>query len=246
MFGLVLTAAVNFEEIYTAVKIRRLDTIKVVTGWGLNWNDSVDGNRRALVSSLVPNIVVRTVAGDPSNPSAATFPIVDDVIAEITPWYAVKRDIIIELGNEPNILPYEGTELQDFVYTYRWYLAESIKRLRYFFPHAKLMSTALQPDKKVDYWYQIFSAPDMNIYNMVDYVGVHAYEHTSFLSPQTNHFAKMITRFKPYQKKLFFSELGIAGTNPNKLDEYRTISHSYPVTYYHYNYYGDIDGNYHV
>lgn len=240
-FGYVLTGAKNFEEVYRTTKTINANCIKVITGWGLNWNDYIEGNRRALVCSLVPTVVIRTVAGDPSS-SGALHPVPELVVAEIEPWYAVKRDIIVEIGNEPNVFSSE----QEYIYVYRWYLEQTINQLRTYFPHAKIMSTAMQPDKNVERWYQIFSEPSMNIYDMVDYVGVHAYEHTSFFKPETKHLTKMRNLFNSYAGKLFFTELGINGFNPNKLEEYRQISVSNPVTYYHYNSYGDIDGSYHV
>lgn len=241
MFGYVLTGAHTFEEVYKVTKILKADTLKVVTAWGLNWNDKVEGDRRALICSLTPNTVIRTKAGDPSS-NGTLHPVADEVIAEIIPWYAVKRDIIIEIGNEPNTYSSEP----EYIYIYRWYLAETIQRLRTFFPHAQIISTALQPTKNVKRWYEIFNAPDLNIYTKVDYIGVHAYEHTSFLHPQTGDISRMQSIFQKYTEKLFWTELGINGANPKKIEEYRQISLHNPVTYYHYNSFMDVDANYHV
>jgi hypothetical protein len=238
MFGYVLTYARNVEELYIATKKIGADTIKVITAWGLPWDSTQEGNTRALIASLTPNTVIRTKSGDPSS-NGTLYPIPDIIIQEIRPWYSVKRNIIIEIGNEPNV----HSSTQDYVYIYKWYLAQTILRLRVEFPHAKIMSTALQPDKNVEYWHQIFSE---DIYDTVDYVGVHAYEHRSFTQPITHHYDKMLSIFALQKSKLFFSELGINGANSNKLAEYKAIAMRFPVTYYHYNSALDIDPQYHV
>lgn len=244
MFGMVLTNAPSFDHVRSIVKKQRLDTIKVVTYWGLPW-DEQSNNNRALICSLTPNTIVRTVSGDSSNPQGSLHPIPEKVIEEIKPWYECKRDIIIEIGNEPNM--HANTEM--YIYTYRWYLNECIKACRKHFPLAQIMSTALQPDRQVQHWYDIFSARDMNIYDSVDYVGVHAYEHMSFQTDAiiaTNHMKYMLDIYKGYKARLFFSELGINGRNPNKLEEYRTISNEFPTTYYHYCFDRMVDSAYHV
>jgi hypothetical protein len=237
----VLTGARDFEEVYRTIRAIDADTIKVVTGWGLSWDNYDEGDRRSLVCSLVPNTVVRTRTGDPSS-GGTLHPIPENVVREIQPWYDRKRNIIIEISNEPNVY---SSDI-NYIYEFRWYLAECIHLCRTRFPHAKIMSTAVQPDKDVERWHQIFSEPNMNIYDMVDYVGVHAYEHMSFAQPITHHYDKMLSIFSKQKSKLFFSELGINGKNSNKLAEYRKIAKQFPVTYYHYNSALDIDPQYHV
>lgn len=245
MFGVVLTQAHSFDEFRTFVKKNTLDTIKVVTAWGLSWEDQ-RSNNRALICSLTPNTVVRTKSGDPSYLLATRHPIPDYVVQEIEPWYRCKRDIIIEIGNEPNLFSSESR----YFYEYRWYLLETIKVCRRHFPLARIMSTALQPDYNVQAWFSVFNEKGSNVHDVVDYVGVHAYEHTTFLPnsayAQTRHLQKIEQMYAPYKDKLFFSELGINGVSNRKLQEYRVIGDRYPTTYYHYVQDEGVDSQYHI
>lgn len=241
---MVLTNAPSFDHVRNVVLRQKLDTIKIVTGWGLPWND-IKNNNRALICSLTPHTIVRTTNGDPSNAQSTKHPIPDKILAEIEPWYKCKRDIIVEIGNEPNMWSND----QDYIFTYRWFLNETIKEIRKTFPLAHIMSTALQPEREVKQWYDIFSQEEMNIYEKTDYVGVHAYEYISFFPgtiPSTNHYKKMVQLFEKYKSKLFFSELGINGNTKNKIEEYRLLSSTYPVTYYHYCFDRMIDSAYHI
>jgi hypothetical protein len=238
MFGVVLTAAHQFREVYNTIQKNNLDTLKVVTAWGLPWDENCN---RALVSYATPNLIVRTKAGDPSVYQASLHPVYHYVFDEIDPWYKARQDIYIEIGNEPNI----RDSSNDYIYTYRWYLAETIQACRVRYPQAKIISTALQPDRDVEKWHHIFSEQSMNIYSMVDYIGVHAYDARSFDTPTQYHIQKMLRIFGT--QKLFFTELGIANPDvKDRIAQYKRVAQHYPVVYYHYNSMKDMDGNYHA
>jgi len=109
MRGIILTNNQgNFLEFRKTVRKYNYDTVKVVSAWGIG--KSWDTVTRAQMLALTPYTIVRTVTGDPSYKDSwngkreYVYPDSKRAIAEITPWYAIKPDILIEIGNEPNLL----------------------------------------------------------------------------------------------------------------------------------------------
>src|SRR5215471_621032 len=91
MQGLVLTSVDNLSGLLDSMRANGIPLLKVVTGWGTDWNS--EAIRQACA---MPSLLVRTVSGD----GARLDP--DAVLEEIAPWYAARPHIQIELGNEPN------------------------------------------------------------------------------------------------------------------------------------------------
>ncbi|NTV65972.1 MAG: hypothetical protein HGA65_20895, partial [Oscillochloris sp.] len=62
--GVVLTYVDKLDTLEDCLRLGGYDTVKVVTGWGLasGWNPEA----RKRVLNMVPNVIVRTVSGDPS------------------------------------------------------------------------------------------------------------------------------------------------------------------------------------
>ena len=119
------------------MQIGGYDTVKVVTGWGLpnGWN----AETRTRLLTMVPNVIVRTVSGDPSyarpiNPLNEPnkvgagadyweydFPDPNRVVQEIADWYAFKPDQAPASKGELR----EAMELhQKFFPTKQWYVTE--------------------------------------------------------------------------------------------------------------------------
>src|SRR4051812_20130974 len=98
--GVVVTHVYNLGQLADCLNRGGYDTIKVVTGWGMDagWNTE---NMRQLLH-MAPNVIVRTVAGDPSydhhNPDFQ-LPDANRVRSELAPWYAIRPDIMFEIGN---------------------------------------------------------------------------------------------------------------------------------------------------
>lgn len=182
--GIVLTHVYELEQLEDCVRRGHYDTVKLVTGWGLDSGWQPAAMQRVL--SLVPITIVRTVSGDPSygTPDLRAqyqYPLPERVQAEIAPWYALRPDILIEIGNEPNIQP-RG---DDFIWEYTYYLAQTIIRCRTAFPNAQLIAPALILDPVCNpRRFLEICHPAME---MCDYIGVHVYEYYGFMADQQQH-----------------------------------------------------------
>lgn len=220
------------------------NAIKVITSWGMPWNDLT----RAQVLATVPNAIVRTTAGDPSNKSASVYLLPDVVVEELRPWVAIKPDVMIELGNEPNIKDVDP-------WIYRWWLKESIIRCRREFPAAHIISPALIHNDSVTTWLDIMA----DVMAMADSIGIHVYEHYGFIGTfpaKTNQFALLdkAHHAKFPAKPFILTEFGINDPpTPKKVKHrrYYEFVQSLPPRYlgglyYHINEANDIDPQYHL
>lgn len=239
--GGVVTQAYSIDQIIDMQKRGKHTAVKIVTGWGVQggWNDAT---RRAVLAS-VPFVIVRSVAGDPSfDNGSARLPEAHRLIAEFAPWYALRRDVVFEVGNEPNIGKWAGDE--EYMWAYRLHLSAAIDELRRAFPGAKFCAAAPILDRVYapERWLDV-CADAMRRYN---YVGVHAYELYSFTRtnvPRTNQLADGIrwygARFP--QVPWLLTEYGIndrATSAHHKGEAYARLVKSLPAqfkaaTYYH-------------
>lgn len=166
--GTVLTSAPDVARVQASVQAGGYDTLKVVTAWGLArpWDDIT----RAQVCNLTPTTVVRTHAGDPS--AGKPFPHVEEVLAEVAPWLAVKPNCLVEIGNEPNSSPAVDT------YGYRWHLNNTLQQLRDRYPGVQVIAPALVlgPTSRADVWLDTCA----DVFAQCDLVGVHLYEFYGF------------------------------------------------------------------
>jgi len=255
-FGPVLT---NVKDVQTLIKYRNqsnMSSIKVVTGWGFDrgWSDTT----RAQLLCLTPNPIVRTTVGDPSNKDAATYLLSERVTAELSPWVRYKPDLMIELGNEPNHTAFNLGSGEHVIWTYRYHLIESIKRVRTYYPMAHIIAPAFIVNETMARWFAICK----DAFRMCDSLGVHVYEHESFKpdyqGPKTDQLKQIHNLYLPLceeiNKPLVMTEFGInssAKTKQEKYDEYVLFTKQLPsvyigATYYHYNAREDIDPQYHI
>jgi D-sedoheptulose 7-phosphate isomerase len=194
--GVILTYVETLDQLEECVRAGDYNAVKVVTGWGLasGWSPEA----RARVLKMVPNVIVRTVSGDPSyarpfdsisgarpgaiGPNAQywdyDFPDPNTVEQEIGEWYGIRPNIMIEIGNEPNVYNQDD----DFIWRWNYFLDQAIQRCRERFPQAKLISPGfmMDPRGKIARFYEIAHQTIAKC----DYIGVHFYEYYAFKPDQ--------------------------------------------------------------
>ena len=223
-------------------------SVKVITGWGLSGGWS--SNDRAQILSLTPNPIVRTVAGDPSS-RRHPLPHPGIIIDELRTWLDMKFNLMVELGNEPNIRPVEDR----FIWEYRYFLDQSIDLVRRMYPHAHIIAPALIVNETAQRWFDICK----DIFTKCDSVGIHAYEHISFLSakdiPRTNQLSTVNAMYEGIKKPKVMTEYGINDSKVAKVAKLTEYRQMLPVlrtigyigaTFYHVNVKEDIDPQYHI
>ena len=171
--GIVLTSAPDVSRAWASMEAGGYATLKVVSGWGLDWQYP----RRHEAAALAETLIVRTVAGDPS--AGKPYPHSEDVLEEIRPWYAVRPRLWVELGNEPNSHPDVDPA------GYAWHLNRAIERLRAAYPRARLIAPALGlgDPTSARRWMRV---PEFaQAIQRCDAVGVHQYAHHSLDADDT-------------------------------------------------------------
>lgn len=187
--GVIVTNA-TLPQIRDCVRLGGYNTVKVVTGWGLpsGWTD----NTRREALSCTKHAIVRTVAGDPSYGGnvahSHTYLYPDKVLSEIAPWLEINPELWIELGNEPNVIDDGKNDAP--IWVYRWFLNETIQKIRHYWPKARIVSPApiMEAHRRPSRWFEIMA----DVIRSCDAVGFHAYEHLSFTRtapPVTNDLA---------------------------------------------------------
>lgn len=189
--------------------------LKVVTGWGVpgGWTDGAI--RRAV--GMAPDVIVRTVMGDPSYGGNINrshwFLQPEAVLREVDPWLRVRGDLLVELGNEPNVID-SGPDSDGIIWVYRWFLNETITALRARYPRVRLISPAPIMDvaRRPDRWFAILA----DSIRRCDYVGLHAYEHTNWMGapPTTGDLGRCIAAAQQLApgRPWLLTEYGINGS----------------------------------
>jgi hypothetical protein len=251
--GVVLTYVEHLDQLADCVQRGGYDTIKIVTGWGVDskggaWSPA----NMQRVLRLVPHVIVRTVAGDPSAGSQHDFPDPDAIEREIRPWYAIRPDIMIEIGNEPNA---RWNDDDKFIWRWRYFLDAAMDRCRTVFPLATLMAGGLMYGKnKPERWLEILQEPIAK----GDCIAIHAYEFYAF-SPGAPAYTKQLEealtlceRYFP-GRDLYITEFGIndrkVTSNAERGQRYAELLHTdrflpahvRGATYYHLALQGDED-----
>ena len=195
--GVILTYVDTLNSLEDCVRLGSYNVVKVVTGWGLPTSWTTETRQRVI--DMVPNLIVRTVSGDPSyarphDPLAGgpipgakganaqyweyDFLNPDKVQAELQPWYDLKPDMMIELGNEPNVFNQDD----EFVWRWAYFLEQTVNRCRQVFPQATLISPGFMMDARGNM--QRFYEIAQKQIAMCDYVGMHFYEFYAFKPDQ--------------------------------------------------------------
>jgi hypothetical protein len=278
--GVILTYVETLDTLEDCVRLGGYDVVKVVTGWGLPAGWSQETRRR--VVELVPNLIVRTVSGDPSyarpfdplaggplpgakGPDATywdyDFLDPDRVEQEIQPWYELKPEIMVELGNEPNVFNQDD----DFIWRWAYFLERTVERCRERFPRARLISPGFMADPRGNMrrFYEIARQQIASC----DYVGIHFYEYYAFRPDQAPAIKGELREVIELHKELFpnkpwyITEYGIHNTDKTprhaKGERYARLLHGgdgWPplppnvagAVYYHLQTKGDIHPEYHI
>ena len=242
--GPVLTNTNDLEALDTTLALPAFDTLKVVAGWGVT--DGWRTETRAFALAAAPVTIVRTVTGD----GCAGHRTIDPakVLEDIAPFYALKRRIWIELGNEPNNLATPLSEAE--IWGWRYYLLQAIAACRRAFPKVKLIAPGMtqaknKPSKRL-------YAVCLDAFRLCDAVAVHAYAHQRF--DDDHQLARGLKQARAVGKPLWLTEFGI---NDPKMPK-ATKGAAYAAfvranagvfvgaTYYHINTKGDSDPQYHI
>lgn len=209
--GVILTHVDQLGQLDDCLTRARLNTLKVVTAWGVAGGWTTASREWA---ARVPTLIVRTVAGDPSyarSPGPSPFPMPEAklIAAEIAPWYAVRPNIWVELGNEPDV----DSPDDDFIWRYRFYLGQTVSTLHTIFPQAKLIAPGLMGGPRADRFADVAG----DVFGMCDAMAVHAYEYYSFTArnvARTKALENNLARTRRYSqgKPLWLTEVGINDT----------------------------------
>lgn len=256
LYGPVLTNASTVSNFVSSYFTNKFSAAKVVTAWGIDggWNET---NRRLLTTN-VSRLIVRSVAGDPSYHGAQWYPEPEALVQEFRPWVALKPDLWLEVGNEPDViwdrLNPEGRGSDQAIWEYRYWLDQAERRLRREFPQAKLIG----PSPRVGHysnwtrWLEIMA----DVLLRFDTVSLHLYGWHRIVDDGKGE----LVAAKPVYDKLFpgksvaVTELGIhdpSQTPASKLAAYRSFARSAPenwrwVLFYHYNARRDVHPEYSV
>lgn len=236
MRGVVLTHTNSLSGLLDTMHANQLGVIKVITGWGIGraWTDP--DRRLAARASM---LLVRTEAGDGKTLDA------NRAVNQLLPWYTIRPDLIVEIGNEPNApnAPGAGVATDQEIWEYRYNLLAAIRRIRTEMPRARIIGPAMVADATMNRWLAILG----DTTPLVDYIGLHAYEWYQFEPAGTRQLttaldaAAQLCRMYGH-KPLFFTELGINDMKETpvitKLQRYRALSGTLPgnvagVCYYH-------------
>lgn len=230
MFGFILTNAKDYKEVKAYADKFGVDTIKIVPTWGIPWDK--DYNRIRILRGF-KNVIVRTPNGDPL--SGKPYLHWEEVVAYIKPFYRYRRDIIIQLGNEPN-----NGFIDPYGYAYHYQL--TIDACKREFPLAKLISAPLQQRNKNDIWNTALFECTMQC----DYTGIHLYEDFTFIGSVREQ--ETINQYPlDLYPPLFICEAGINVPKLTRINEYRLLETRYGnAVWYHMVADKKIDGQYHL
>lgn len=194
--GTILTNIASLALLRNYLLAGHYTALKVVTRWGLStyWTD----NDRRMVAGMVPNLIVRTAAGDPS--SGAIFLYSEEVLIELASWLDLHPTAWIELGNEPNSNNTVGA------WEYRYHLIRSIAAIRARWPHARIIAPAILLDRENASWWVNVCA---DVFSQCDAIGVHVYAYRSLNADDTGqqHAARLL--YARFTKPLALTEYGI-------------------------------------
>lgn len=261
LYGSILTFDESVYDYIATYRQHNFSAAKVVTGWGLphSWQD----HERAALLQAVPRLIVRSTAGDPSNYNTAWFPHPDLVVEEFRPWVALRPDIWLEVGNEPDVVWDNSDALQGavgrewLVWEYRYWLEQAEIALRRAFPRAKLIAPSPRVNHHHDWRRWIDVSAD--VLARFDTLSAHIYGwHQLPLAPgqDTGQFAAIKAVYDelfPF-RSVAVTELGIHDvyqTPQQKLAAYRKFARSLPENWrwalvYHHNRRRDIHPEYSV
>jgi hypothetical protein len=259
MYGVVLTNTDLLSSYIARLKRHNFTLAKVITKWGLGrqWNS---GDIHTLTKNM-PVTIVRTVNGDPSYSDPMNYsewylhP--EKTLEEVTPWLQVKPDMLIELGNEPDVVWDSAREVDEqSIWVYRYFLLEAIDAIKEQFPHAKFIAPSPRITK-FDTWYRWVEIMH-DALAKCDYLSAHIYGYHNLTLDNRDkadfyHIQPLYDHLFP-RKPVIITECGIHDATQSaaqKLTKYNEFYLKLPehwkgMAIYHYNYARDIDPEYAV
>jgi hypothetical protein len=250
LFGPVLTNAPSADAFLQHYRTTRASAAKVITAWGLDSGWTPQARRH--VVEAVPNLIVRTAAGDPSYPRALWYLDPRVVLDELAPWLALRPNLWVELGNEPDVRAGDEGD----IWRYNYWLSAAITSVRARWPRARLIGPAVRIGHPGwERWYEILW-PELA---RCTSIGIHLYGFHRLLCREdedTGQFVKalrLVQRFFP-RHTVAVTELGIhdpAMPAAEKLRRYREFARVAPprwtwALYYHHAADRAIQPEYHI
>lgn len=253
LFGPVLTHAKTLDGFLDYWRRGGFNAAKVVTGWGIGQGGWSQENKQKILRTI-DNLVLRTTAGDPQNPNAGPYLYCDAVYAEAVDWLRIKPDLWVELGNEPDVLWEREGRTEQVIWNYRYWLIETIKRLRSEFPAIRIIAPA--PRIGIPGWERWLEITRDVAYGSADAVALHLYGWHTIVGDGKREYESargVYNRLFP-GKLVAVTELGINDPGmpaTSKLQSYREFACNAPVNwrwvlFYHYNERRDIHPEYHI
>lgn len=226
LHGPVLTATETLQEFEQHVRAGGHTIKKVVTTWGgwakkgediWHWNTDT---RNHVCHTIPGELIVRTTRGDGyylgSDEPEWAFPLPDEIEAEIQPWYDIKSDIWIQIGNEPNN-HYDGNVFfterkndQRFIDEWAGHLDAAIMRCKERFPLAKIITSPLASIVDPTRYFDAMQ----NLPNLTNdiYIGFNTLTSNSFRdSAEHGMYRPMVAHMQNYfgDRQWFITEYGI-------------------------------------
>jgi hypothetical protein len=242
--GPLLTNVGDMDVLDACLATPMFDTLKIVAGWGVNHGWATE--TRAFALACAPTTIIRTRSGDGCAGHRTLDP--QHVLEEIAPWYALKRRIWIEIGNEPNNLPTALGEAE--IWGWRYYLMGAIAACRRAFPKAKIIAPAMTQTR--GFPSERFYSVCLDAFKLCDAVAVHAYAHKAF--DDDGQFTRGMAQAAAAGKPIWLTEFGI--NDPQQTGEAKGRAYAQLLaqqagrlvgaTYYHLNTKLDIDPQYHI
>jgi hypothetical protein len=248
--GIVYTSG-TLDTLEDCIRRGGYNMVTVIAGWGPpeGWNR----HTRKRVLEMVPHVCVRTLTGDPSYKQTGEFYLIDPnrTRDEISPWYAIKQNINIVLGNEPNWS--KGKSLQE-VYEWAYTFSASVSVCRNEFTGAKIISPAPMLDQpNWDLYFRIAKQSFLRC----DYIGAHIYEHFGWgTQPSTGTYEAMKLHYVSLfgNKDWYITEMGINSPDVSKAEKgsryakflRQVDSRVKGAAIYHLETLGTVDKNYQV
>ena len=258
-FGPVLTNAPSAASFVANYQQHGFNSAVVVTGWGID--NGWDGARRKLVADNVGELIIRSTVGDPSNRNTLWFPFAHTLVEEFRPWVAVKPNVLLAVGNEPDVV-WERPDVMTFhdkeeaIWVYRYWLDDAERNLRREFPGVRLIAPS--PRVGVPGWQRWLDIM-ADVLGRFDILSAHVYgwhRLATVYGQDTDQFPLI----RDYYNRRFpgkpvaITEMGIHDVNQpasQKLAHYRQFAKGLPANwrwalFYHYNARKDIDKEYAV
>jgi hypothetical protein len=183
LHGLVMTTPC-LDDLADRMAAGGYDAKKVVNaGWGVPQGGWSHANMQRVLHEIPGVTILRTNTGDQG--FRWNFPFPDQVAAEIRPWYERHRGIWVEIGNEPNTAEWRDAsprDRHDWLWGWRGWFDQTIRRCRNEFPEATFVSPGLGPIEQ-ETWHGACA----EAFRQADVIGVRAFAPSAYVAGTDAH-----------------------------------------------------------